>query len=48
MDCAAEAVEIHRTPAADGYGEVSRATGDATITLQAFPDVTLKLPEIFA
>lgn len=49
VDCVAESVEVHRTPAVGGYREVSRVVGgDATVTLQAFPDVVLPLADIFA
>jgi Uma2 family endonuclease len=48
VDCTTESIEVHRTPDADGYRDVSRAAGAATVTLQAFPDVALTLAEIFA
>ncbi|HET7344082.1 MAG TPA: Uma2 family endonuclease [Methylomirabilota bacterium] len=49
VDCAAEGVEVHRAPEADGYREVTRITGaTATVAMQAFPDVALALHEIFA
>lgn len=49
VDCAAEAVEIHRSPHVEGYRDVLRVTdAGATISSQAFPDVTLTLAEIFA
>jgi Uma2 family endonuclease len=49
VDCVAEAVEIHRTPASGGYRAVTRvAGGSATVSPEAFPDVTLTLAEIFA
>jgi Uma2 family endonuclease len=49
VDCAAESIEVHRTPHADGYRDVTRIDGStATIALQAFPDVVLALTEIFA
>lgn len=48
VDCAAESVTVHRTPAADSYRDVHRATGDGSIELQAFPDVVLRFAEIFA
>jgi Uma2 family endonuclease len=48
VDCAAEAIEVHRAPHAEGYRDVSRIVGAATVALQAFPDVVLPLPEIFA
>ena len=49
MDCAAESIEVHRTPQADGYRETVRiADATATVAPQAFPDVVLTLAEIFA
>ena len=49
VDCVAESVEIHRTPHAGGYRDVIRVTdAGATVSPQAFPDVTLTLAKIFA
>jgi Uma2 family endonuclease len=48
IDCNAESIEIHRSPDGGRYREVTLVSGDATVTLQAFPDVTLPLAEIFA
>ena len=49
VDCVAEAVEIYRSPHTEGYGEVLRvAEAGATVSPQAFPDVTLTLAQIFA
>lgn len=48
VDCVAESIEVHRTPGAEGYRDVTRVTGAATIALQAFPDVTLATGEVFA
>ena len=49
VDCAAEAVEIHRSPHAEGYADVLRVTdANATVSPQAFSDVTLTLVQIFA
>ncbi len=49
VDCVAESIEVHRTPHADGYRDVTRVAGPvATVVLQAFPDVVLTLAEIFA
>ena len=49
MDCAAEAVEIYRSPHAEGYRDVLRvAEAGATVSPQAFPDVTLTLAQVFA
>ena len=48
VDCTAESIEVHRAPEPGGYREVTRVTGAGSVTLQAFPDVTLPLAEIFA
>jgi Uma2 family endonuclease len=48
VDCGAEAVEVYRNPGPDGYRDVHRVTGAATVALQAFPDVALSLADIFA
>jgi Uma2 family endonuclease len=48
VDCGAEAIEVHRAPHADGYRDVRRVAGAATVSPQAFPDVVLSLTEIFA
>ena len=48
VDCAAESVEVHRSPDAGGYRDVSRFTGSASISPLAFPDVRAGLAEIFA
>ena len=47
-DAAAEAIEMHRGPGPGGYAETRRLTGDAIVSPQAFPDLTLSLTEIFA
>jgi Uma2 family endonuclease len=48
IDCAAESVEVHRTPDGGRYREVSRVSGQTTVSLQAFPDVVLSLADVFA
>ena len=48
VDCAAETIEVHRGPSADGYREVRPGRGAAELTPQAFPDVVLTTTEIFA
>jgi hypothetical protein len=48
IDCAAEAVEVHRDPGPEGYREVRRLTGRATLALLAFPDAQVTTAEIFA
>jgi Uma2 family endonuclease len=48
VDCAGEAVEVHRGPGPDGYRDTSQVTGSETLTLLAFPDVQLTTTEIFA
>jgi hypothetical protein len=48
VDCVDETVEVHRAPTAVGYRDVARVSRPGTVSLQAFPDVTLTLAEIFA
>ena len=48
VDCNDESVEVHRSPHALGYREVTRVTGTGTVALQAVPDVVLTLAGIFA
>jgi Uma2 family endonuclease len=49
VDCNAEAIEVHRAPEGVRYRDVTRIAGAAsTVSLSAFPDVTLSLAEIFA
>jgi Uma2 family endonuclease len=48
VDCAAETVEVYRTPEPEGYCDASRVVGAATLTLHAFPDVELTTADIFA
>jgi Uma2 family endonuclease len=48
VDCISETVEVHRAPSPEGYRDVTRVTGAAALTLQAFPDVELTTTEIFA
>ena len=48
VDCAAETVEVYRTPGSQGYRDVARVAGTATLALQAFPDVELTAEQIFA
>jgi Uma2 family endonuclease len=49
VDCVAESIEVHRTPHADGYRDVTHVAGpSSTVALQAFPDVSLALSAIFA
>jgi Uma2 family endonuclease len=49
VDCTAEAIEVHRRPEGGAYREVTRVTGLAsTVSPQTFPDVALRLDEIFA
>ncbi len=49
VDCVAEAVEVYRSPQAEGYRDRVRvAEPAATVAPQAFPDVLLTLAEIFA
>jgi hypothetical protein len=39
---------VFRTPGADGYRDVSRVAGEGIVTVEAFPDVALRIAEIFA
>ena len=48
VDCAAEAIEVHRDPGPEGYREVRRLIAPATLALLAFPDVQVTTAEIFA
>ena len=48
LDCAAEAVEVHRDPGPEGYRDVRPLTGPATLALLAFPEVAVTTAEIFA
>jgi len=42
-------IELHRAPGDGGYRDVTRATGAAeSVSVLAFPDVFLRLAEIFA
>lgn len=48
VDCAAEAVEVHRGPEGSGYRETGRVAAGGAVAPRAFPDVVLALAEIFA
>jgi len=49
VECSAESIEVYRTPHPDGYRDVTRVVGPgATVAVQAFPDVVLRLAEVFA
>ncbi|MBI1735450.1 MAG: Uma2 family endonuclease [Candidatus Rokubacteria bacterium] len=48
VDTDAETVEVFRRPAAGGYGETRRMTRDDTIAPSAFPDVTIRVGDLFA
>jgi Uma2 family endonuclease len=48
VDCTAEAIEVHRDPAPDGYRAVSAVGGDAEVSMVSFPDVRLALRDVFA
>ena len=49
VDCGAESIEMHRGPEPGGYRDVTRVTGAAeSVSLLAFPDLSLGLAEIFA
>jgi len=47
-DTIAESVEVYRDLGVGGYRDTSLLTGAATVTLLAFPDVSLAVTEIFA
>jgi hypothetical protein len=46
--CVTESIEVYRSPGAEGYREVSRIAGEGSVTVQAFPDLALRIGEIFA
>jgi len=48
VDCTAESIEVHRTPGPEGYRDVTRVAGEGTVTVAAFPDVALRIAEVFA
>jgi Uma2 family endonuclease len=48
VNCRDETIEVYLRPERDRYREVRRYGGADTISLQAFPDVALALPDIFA
>ncbi len=48
VDCASEAVEVYRSPGANGYADVARVEGAARLGPEALADVALPLHEIFA
>jgi Uma2 family endonuclease len=47
VDASTEAIEVYRDPAADGYREVTRVTGEGAVSPAAFPGVRLPLAKIF-
>ena len=48
IDAAAERIEVHRGPTARGYREAQALEGASAVSVQAFPEVTLPLADIFA
>jgi Uma2 family endonuclease len=48
VDCAAETIDVSRAPEAGRYREVLQVSGDGSVSPQAFPDVVLRVAEIFA
>ena len=49
VDAVAEVVDVYRSPVAGGYREARRAAGgDVNVSPQAFPDVSVRLIEVFA
>ena len=47
IDCAAESVDVFRTPEGGTYREVTRLTGTGILNVRAFADVSLTLTELF-
>ena len=45
VNIAARTVEVHRQPSADGWGEVARHERGATLSLSAFPDVSVRISD---
>ena len=48
VDCGAETVEVHRAPTGSGYRDLTVVAGAGSLSLLAFPDVSLALAEIFS
>jgi hypothetical protein len=48
VDCAPEAVVVHRDPGPEQYRDVRPLIGPATLALPSFPDVALTTAETFA
>jgi len=48
VDGEADAVEVYRDPAVQGYRSVERVTGDRAVSPLVSPDVSLRLADIFA
>jgi Uma2 family endonuclease len=46
-DTEGEAIEVSREPSGSGYRESIRLTGFATVCPLAFPDVVVRLPDVF-
>ena len=46
-DAVGEAVEVHREPHGQRYRQSIRFTGAATVSPLAFPDVVVRLPDVF-
>lgn len=45
VDLRKRRVHVHRDPEGDSYGSIQRHAADATLTLLAFPDLTLRIAD---
>jgi Uma2 family endonuclease len=45
VNLAAKCVEVHRDPSGDGWGQITRHERSATLSIAAFPDVTVKIAD---
>ena len=45
VSLATKAVEVHRGPSADGWGQITRHDRGATIAMAAFPDVVVQIAD---
>jgi Uma2 family endonuclease len=48
VDVAGDRLEVHRAPTADGYAERRPLSPDATAAPLAFPDLVIRVADIFA
>ena len=47
VDVAARIVEVHRGPMGDGWKSITRHASDETLTVAAFPDVAVRIADLF-